>query len=142
MGVEADAGSGHATPRSGSSTSYEFARASPMGAVRARVSFQTGAIRGSGTAGIGIAERIVAVGQASLGSADAAQYLALGLVFSGSASWRIGRNTALALGALLWIDSAGENVEVARNDSTTPFRVLSGTQVLLLPYLGLEFGSH
>jgi hypothetical protein len=48
---------------------------------------------------------------------------------------------ALAVGVSLWVEDAGTG-RTRRLAADPDFNVARGAQVLLLPHVGLEFGSH
>jgi hypothetical protein len=136
MATGVDSGGGGATLHDGSQQHYQFYRLNGLGAVRARFAHETEVWRISGAAGLGLAEHVM-----GLSPGGVADYAALGVSLDGSAALRLSHNVALALGAQLWIDNAGQSTAVKSDASTTPFLVASGTQVLLLPHFGFDFGA-
>jgi hypothetical protein len=137
-------------------------RAGGFGAVRLRLSAQTRGVRFSFAAGFGGALRVLAMQRAADtpdGGSDrfvpgALTYLAPAASFDLSVHWRVGRATTLALGGQVWAENAGDSAKTARDASryivkgsvpvavipTPSYSLASGTQVLIGPYIGMQFG--
>ncbi len=137
-------------------------RAGGFGAVRLRLSAQTRGVRFSFAAGFGGALRVLAMQRAADtpdGGSDrfvpgAITYVSPAASFDLSVHWRVGRSTTLAIGAQVWAENAGDNAKTARDGSryivkgsapvavipTPSYSLASGTQVLIGPYIGMQFG--
>ena len=141
---------------------FAFYRAGGVGAVRARATFDGSRLRVSVAAGVGIAYKQMAMQRRSstengthmsdVFTPDSAGYLSPLLTFDVGARLRIARTLALAFGALLFIENAGDTH--AESDpkrylvgksgiapiSTPSYQMATSTQFLLGPYVGFEFG--
>lgn len=113
---------------------YDILRVGGMAALRARGVVQTKALRASLAAGPGLAERIVFMDSATTDyfSPALSVDLALGIRFSST--------TTFTLGSMLWLEGAGRPGPSTSRPEQRDFRLFSGTQTMLLPYLGFEFG--
>ena len=139
---------------SGASKSYAMERVGGFAAVRMRGTLQTNDLRVSLAVGPGAAYRLVGMSSEYLGSpGDGNKYGSLALSADLSVSWRLSRTTALSAGAMLWMESAGQDVKmhVGLPSAGMPPKasdlvaassrdLVSGVQTMLLPYIGLTFG--
>jgi hypothetical protein len=142
--------------------SFTYVRGGGGAALRARASFQNRLIRGSIAGGLGFAFHEVWMsrktaatdgsGAASDYAPDPISYLSPAISISAEGQLRLTPTMALAVGLQMWADNAsmaGSNSFAA--PSTTPvigvysqptpaYHFATGPQVLLMPYLGLQFG--
>jgi hypothetical protein len=114
-------------------------------APRARISGQTRSLRLTFAAGVGIAVRAVALSGSGVsglfGSEPSSTYVAPAITMEGSIHWRVTDQVALGAGLMYWAESAGNGVLLKNGSAlTAPAVVLSATQAMLLPFLGMEFG--
>jgi hypothetical protein len=144
------------------SEEFQYLRGGGGAAIRARASFQNRLIRGSIAGGLGLAFHEVWMtrksaatdgsGATSEYSPDPISYFSPAISISAEGQLRVSPTLALAVGLHMWADNAsigGSNSFSA--PSTTPFigrysqptpayHFATGAQVLLMPYLGLQFG--
>jgi hypothetical protein len=141
---------------------FTLFRAGPFGAIRARATFQNRVVRGTFAAGLGLSYRQVFM-QRKAASADgtltdtfnpdSTSYVSPGVSVDAAVQLRVSASTALALGVMLWAESAGSSVATAPDPhrnlggngqftpiSTPQYHVATGSQVFLGPYLGMMFG--
>jgi hypothetical protein len=132
---------------SGGLTHFTFARAAGFIGVRARASYDVSVVRLVAATGIAIVDRVVGVAEqqsntsgplGGLTGGAAVNYAspAYDLDLEGASA-----KLALAVGVSLWIEDAG-TARTSHLAADPSFNVARGTQVLLLPHLGLDFGSH
>jgi hypothetical protein len=141
---------------------FTIFRAGPIGAIRARATFQNRIVRGSFAAGLGLAYKVMFMQRKATSSdgalsdtfnPDSVSYVAPGISLDASIQLRVGASTALVLGAMLWAESAGSSAATApdanRNIggngtlvpiSTPQYHLATGSQIFLGPYLGMMFG--
>ncbi len=143
---------------------FGFLRFGGMGAVRARVSVQTNLIRFSAAAGFGLAvkemllERQTASnsnGQNAFVDKSGHAYVSPALSGDLSLSLRASATLAVALGALLWFETAGSSVLSNSSSNeylgggggapasalpTPSYHMATGARTFVGPYLGLQFG--
>jgi hypothetical protein len=139
-------------------------RVGGLAAVRARLTLQNRLVRGTFAAGAGFSYKNVWMRRSAettdgRGLADefipeSQGYLSPALTFDAAAGLRLSPRLALKLGAFLWLETAGDDVRTEADgnrylakDGQTPvpvvtpsYRVVSGTQTLVGPYLAVEFG--
>lgn len=154
---------------------FTFLRFGGVAAIRARATLDGRTIRASFAVGPGIAYKQMAMqrktstpdgyaeryvpedGKANQeGVANNLSYTSPALTGDLAVHWRFGQTTALSVGVLAWIESAGNQV-VAQSDRqrflvseatgaqplhipTPRYELASGAQFFLGPYLGLMFG--
>jgi hypothetical protein len=141
---------------------FTFIRFGAMAALRARVSFQSSRVRGSLAAGFGVSVKDMLF-ERKAQTADGMKntyvdksgrtYVSPALSIDGSIALRLTPSVALALGALAWIETAGDDVRAAGSKNeyiggngaaapipTPPYRLAQGTQFFLGPYVGMQFG--
>jgi hypothetical protein len=134
FGATADVASLQAVQPDGGTSTFGLWRFGPVAALRFRAQVQTKAVRASLALGPTIAERFAGVGKVST------DYAAFGGTGDAQVAVRLSPSTAFAVGFMFWGESSGDNVTVNAPNSTAPFHVASGAQLLLMPHLGLEFG--
>lgn len=132
------------------------------GAFRLRLLFPIDRFRITGAIGAGLVYRqllmgrdtVAADGAESSVAPDGVDYLSGVLSIELAAQVRLGGTTALALGANLWLEHAGDGVATApSNDvvlakagsipqpqATPAYDLAAGTQLFIGPFLGLHFG--
>lgn len=140
---------------------FSFLRIGGVAALRARVAFQTHLIRGSLSAGPGISYRLMQMERDTTAASNSALidkyvpgavgYFSPAITADASAQFRLSPTVAIAVGLFFWAD----NASIAGSNSTPPvvssnkvptqiptpgYTVASGPQVLLGPYLGMQFG--
>jgi hypothetical protein len=79
---------------------------------------------------------------------DGATYGSAAFTADVSGQWRMGRHTALAVGAMLWVEDAGNDATTIRSrvanqmtgNGGSGFHLVSGMQASVMPYIGLQFG--
>jgi hypothetical protein len=141
---------------------FTFIRFGGMAALRARVSFQSSRVRGSLAAGFGVSVKNMLF-ERKAETADGLKntyvdksghtYVSPALSIDGSVALRLTPSVAIALGALAWIETAGDDVRAAGSKNeyiggngvaapipTPAYRMAQGTQFFLGPYLGMQFG--
>ncbi len=116
------------------SGSWDVSRFGGLGALRARTSVQTRVVRASLAVGMGVSERVVGI------SGSSTDYTSLVGLFDASIALRTSPTTAIALGCMGVWEDAGQGAVVVVSQSSTPFYLFSGSQYLIQPYLGLQFG--
>ena len=124
-----------ANPSGGSAYGWDVSRIGGLGAIRVRSMLSTHVVRAALALGGGVAERVVMIGGGSstdytsiVGTAD----LSFGLRSSSTAT--------VVLGCMMFLEDAGQGAVVNVSASRTPFYLYSGSQVLIEPYLGIQFG--
>ena len=104
-----------------------------MGAVRARLSFQSERVRGSFAAGFGLSIKDMLFerdtksnngGENIYTDKSGHSYVSPGISLDGSVSLRFSPTLALALGLMGWFENAGQNVQSAPS-SNAPFQAAS-----------------
>ena len=147
---------------------FSFLRIGGMAALRARVAFQSHLLRGTISAGPGIAYRLVqmqrdAEANDGTGRSDKfvpspAGYLSPAISVEAALHIRLSPTVALAIGATFWAD----NASIAGSNSTPPqpghaltggsssqqpapiqtpgYNLATGPQLLIGPFLGMQFG--
>jgi hypothetical protein len=144
---------------------FSFLRFGAIGAVRARVAFQSRLLRGTLAAGFGLSYRSMVMERdatASDGSNRSDKYvpggvgyLSPGISAEGALQVRLSPTVAVQVGLMMWADNAGSSTVVPAstqqhaltNGSQTPapiptpaYTLASGPQVILGPFLGMHFG--
>ena len=138
---------------------FGFLRFGGLGAIRARVSAETTRFRFSFAAGFGLSvkdmllERQTATNSNATNSyvdKDGHAYVSPALSGDLSVAFRTSSTLAIAVGAFLWLESAGSNLTSNPNGQvllsngqplpTPAYHFASGAQVFLGPYVGLQFG--
>jgi hypothetical protein len=148
---------------------FSFLRIGGIAAIRARVAFQTGFIRGSLSAGPGVSYRLMQMerdaaatdnsGRIDKYVPDPVSYISPAISADASVQFRLSPTVAIAVGLEFWADSAsiagnnsvgpstGHALVNPSNSSATPvpiptpgYNIASGSQVLLGPFLGMQFG--
>lgn len=132
------------------------------GAFRLRLLFPVDRFRITGAIGAGLVYRklfmgrdtVAADGAESTVAPDGVDYLSGVLSVELAGQVRLGGTTALALGASLWLEHAGDGVATAPDNNvvltksgsipqpqaTPAYDLASGTQLFIGPFLGLHFG--
>lgn len=140
---------------------FTFLRFGGLGAVRARATLQGRVLRGSLAAGVGLSYKMMemerkattADGVTNADSRfvpDGKGYLSPALTADASLQIRLSPTTALAIGALIWAESAGQDTKSAPDPSqrlsngaplpTPSYHYASDAQVFVGPYIGMQFG--
>jgi hypothetical protein len=146
LGFTADTGHRQFTDKNGDKEAYFVDRPGGIQSARFRYSLQSDNFRGTLAIGPGISERVPIIGSSTESDftksfKDASYYVSVGLNVDLSAQWRFTPSTALAVGAMLWIEDAGSDVVTSGFAGTQgDFRVVSGTQAVVYPYIGFVFG--
>jgi hypothetical protein len=136
-----DAGGRRYVDPEGAAKSYHVQRLAGLTALRLRAQLQSESFRVALAAGPGVVWRLVGSVDRGVGVPDApSSYSAIAFTGDVSGQWRLGESTALAIGAMAWLDHAGENVTANGAAARDGFRLVSGPQATLMPYLGLQFG--
>lgn len=155
-GVSLDGSTRRYVDAHGAPHSYAMVRFGGFAAARLRGTIQSDDFRVALAIGPGAAYRLVGKTNEYLSvPSDGNHYGSLAFTADVSVQWRMSRTTALALGALVWIEGAGDNVKMhetlpngwmgAANGQlvgTSDRALVSGTQTMLLPYIGLQFGGQ
>jgi hypothetical protein len=145
FGAQADSVNAHVVVN-GSSSTMAIPRAGGIGAVRARLGWQSNAVRLTLAAGVGMAVRAVRLVQGGnvfdLVSGDSGEtaYVAPAVTLEGALHLRASSDLAVSLGLLFWGENVGSSIQVQASPFAGPVRPISGLQTLLCPFLGLEFG--
>ncbi len=149
--------------------SFSFLRIGGVAAIRARAGFQTHFIRGTISAGPGVSYRLMQMERDASANDNTGRvdkyvpgpvgYFSPAITADASAQFRLSPTVALAVGMFFWVD----NASIAGNNSIAPssghalvnpgnssavpapiptpgYTVASGPQVLIGPYLGMQFG--
>jgi len=142
---------------------FAFLRLGGMGAIRARLSFQSERLRGSVAAGFGLAVKEMLFERDSKSNSGGENiytdksghtYVSPAISVDASIALRVSPSLAVALGAMGWFENAGQNLQsnasgsaYIGSSSVTPtpiptpsYHLASGTQVFIGPYVGLQFG--
>jgi hypothetical protein len=146
---------------------FAFLRFGGLGAVRARVSFQTARVRGSFAAGFGLAYKLMLFERDSKANVPGWEntytdksghsYVSPAISLDGSISLRVSPTAAVALGLMLMFETAGSDLQsnpsgnqvigssgppvVGGAPITTPaYHLATGAQTFIGPYIGLQFG--
>jgi hypothetical protein len=145
---------------------FTFARFGGVGALRARATFQNRIVRGTVAGGVGVSYRELALKREATETDGVVRqdvyapgpvaYLSPALVIDGSLQVRLSRTVGLSLGVFVWADSAsvaGSNATSPQADraligsgsppapiATPSYHLATGPQVLVGPFIGLEFG--
>ncbi len=156
------------TANPGRTETFSYARVGGLGAVRARVAFQTGFIRGTVAGGVGVSYREL-FAQREAHSNDGTDvtyppspvgYFSPALSIEAAAQFRVSPTIAIQLGVEMWAESAsiaGKNSWSAGPlmpfDQGAPsasggftqsqaheYHIATGPQVTLGPFLGMQFG--
>ncbi len=134
LGASGDVSHASFTLPTGASGSWDVTRIGGLGALRAHTSVQTRVVRASLAVGLGVSERVVGL------SGNSTDYTSLLGLLDASVALRTSPTTAIALGCMgIWED-AGQGAVVVVSESRTPFYLFSGSQYLIEPYIGLQFG--
>jgi PEGA domain len=141
---------------------FQFIGAGGGAALRARASFQNRVVRGSLAGGVGFAYREIFLNHdvaATDGSGANASYSPKNVGYAspaisveGAIQIRVGATIGIAVGLQLWAD----NASIAGSNSVPPaqghvlsngvpiptpaYHLASGPQILLLPFVGIQFG--
>lgn len=140
---------------------FTIARFGGIGAVRARAIFQGPALRASVAAGLGVAYKLMDM-ERKVTSADgvtnaesrfvpdAQSYLSPAISADAALQFRLSQTTAIALGLMLWAETAGSNTRSLPDPNqrmsngaplpTPSYHFASDAQVFLGPYVGMQFG--
>jgi hypothetical protein len=148
FGLQADSGSTTlpAAAPEGSTTRLTLARGGAVGALRARLAWQTPGVRLTLAGGLGVAVRAVRIVQNGTlfdlftGGSQETTYAAPAVTVEGAVHWRVAPGTALSLGILYWGENAGSGILVGAQPLAGNVRALSGTQSFFMPFLGVELG--
>jgi hypothetical protein len=143
---------------------FAFLRFGGMAALRGRVSVQAKRLRGSLAAGFGIAYKDMLFERDTKTNAGTENvytdksghgYVSPALSIDLSVSLRVSPTTAIALGGMLWFETAGAGVEsnsdpnqvaaasgskVVTAIPTPGYHLATGAQTFIGPYLGVQFG--
>jgi hypothetical protein len=142
---------------------FAFLRVGGMGAVRARLSFQTERIRGSFAAGFGLSVKDMLFerdtksnngGENVYTDKSGHTYVSPALSLDASIALRVSPSVAVALGLMGWFEAAGQSVQSKASPdayigsgsvtpvpiSTPSYHLATSTQIFVGPYLGLQFG--
>ena len=142
---------------------FAFLRLGGMGAVRARVSFQSRRIRGSFAAGFGLSFKDMLFerdsksnngGENIYTDKSGHTYVSPALSLDGSIALRVSPSVAVALGLMGWFEAAGQGVQskpspdaYIGSSSVTPtpiatpaYHLASSSQLFVGPYIGVQFG--
>lgn len=144
---------------------FFFLKAGGIGALRARASFQTSAIRLSAAAGVGASvkylrlARDVSTDNGAKGvpySPEGDTYVSPGVSLDLGLQLRFSETTSFMLGGFAWVESAGRGVQAKPSPedlrdqvvatvppqplATPNYDMASGTQIYIGPYLGFQFG--
>ncbi len=140
-GLSVDGGARSFVDASGAPRSYNVSRAGAFAAARLRGSYQTKHVRFMAAAGPGASVRAVGLSKESFGVPhDGNTYGSLAFTADVGAQWRMTRSTALAAGAMLWVEDAGQDVKTHALLGNGDRHLVSGVQTMLMPYIGLQFG--
>jgi hypothetical protein len=118
----------------GGTSAYDIWRMGAVAALRLRAQVQSSGVRGTLSVGPTIAERFAGTQSVST------DYAAFGVMGDAQVAFRVSRSTAFAIGFMFWGEKVGDGVTVTARGSAAPFHLASGTQFLMQPHLGLEFG--
>jgi hypothetical protein len=140
-GASLDGGERRYVDGGGAKQSYSVERLGGLAALRLRGQVQSKYFRGSLAVGPGVVYRVIGKSE-SFPSVpeDAKTYDSLAFTADLSGQWRIGASTALAIGAMLWIENAGKAVTTSGPGGTNDFPLVSGAQASVMPYVGFQFG--
>lgn len=139
---------------------FRIVRVGLLGAVRARATYHTERFRLSAALGPGVAYRFFEMDRTATLSSNTAlidtyhptnvtDYWAPALSFDVSGQLRLSEHVAFVVGVDAWIENAGTGAVTAPDGlrflgpsplRTPSYRLASGTQFYLWPYLGLQFG--
>jgi PEGA domain len=145
----------------GRTETFSFIRGGGLGALRARVAFQTSWIRGTIAGGVGVSYHEVIAKREAKGNdgsdisyvPDPVGYLSPALSMEAAAHFRVTQTLAISVGLEVWADSAsiaGKNAstggplqpfDVAQPPPASyQYHLATGPQVMLGPFLGMQFG--
>lgn len=133
LGLAGDASS-RTTRRASNEGVASLVRAGPFVAARARTGIKNARWRAAFALGPGLGARMLADTN-KLEPDKAGYYASFALTADGNVGVRLSRHTTLVLGTKLWWESAGNAVTASGGD-----RLVSGGQLFVIPYLGLELG--
>ncbi len=146
---------------------FRFLRGGGLGAIRARVAFQSAKVRVAAAAGVGLAYKTIAMqrttdatdrsGARNITVSDAKGYVSPGISVDLSLQYRVTPAIAIALGAVMWLENAGTSAKTQSSDerlgsvdpanpqvpsplATPQYDMANGSQVFIGPYLGMQFG--
>jgi hypothetical protein len=142
---------------------FAFLRLGGIAAIRARISAQTTRVRFSFAAGFGISVKDLLLersatsnsgGQNAYVDKSGHTYVSPALASDLSVALRVSPTMAVALGAILWFETAGSDVTSASSGSqylaggstpatpipTPSYHLATGAQTFIGPYIGLQFG--
>jgi len=147
---------------------FSFLRLGGIGAVRARVAFQSHLLRGTLAAGPGIAYRQMVMERDATATDGSGRidkylpgsvgYLSPGLSAEAALHIRLSPTVAVAVGAFLWADNASiagsnqappssghvlanpGNANTAAPIPTPKYDIATGPQIYIGPFLGMQFG--
>ncbi len=161
-GFGIDGGEHRYTSLKGNQESYTTERIGGVAALRVRGQIQNENFRGVLALGPGIAFRAVGRADSFPGTPqDVGTYFSPAFTMDLNGQWRMGKSTSLVLGAMLWVEDAGAGVKglvgssaagaasqyanqipagYATQAAQADFRMVSGMQASVMPYLGLQFG--
>ncbi len=137
---------------------FSFLRIGVMGAIRARVAFQSHLLRGTISAGPGLSYRLMQMERDATATQsgkaldkyvpDPVGYVSPGISADASLQIRLSPATAIAVGVTFWAD----NASIAGNNASPPspghnpliptpgYNIASGPQVYIGPFVGMHFG--
>jgi hypothetical protein len=138
--------------------SFQFLRIGAIGAIRARVGFQSRILRGTLSAGPGVSYRFMQMQRTATATQtdkeidkyvpDPVGYVSPAISADGSLQFRLSPTVAVAVGVTFWAD----NASIAGNNASPPspghnpliptpgYNIASGPQVFIGPFLGMQFG--
>jgi hypothetical protein len=138
--------------------SFQFLRVGGIAAIRARVGFQSGILRGTVSAGPGVSYRLIQMERDATATSNgqaldkyvpgAVGYISPALSADASLQFRLSPTLAIAVGVTFLAD----NASIAGNNSVSPspghnpliptpgYNLATGTQAFLGPFLGMHFG--
>lgn len=139
---------------------FRFARFGGMGALRVRATVQGRVVRASFAAGLGLSYKQMLMERTATTTdgtnlesryvPDAVSYFSPAVSVDAAVHLRLSQSTALTLGMLLWAESAGSDAiapgapDVRFSNglplATPRVHLASSAQVLLGPYIGMQFG--
>jgi hypothetical protein len=146
---------------------FRFIRGGGLGALRVRAAFQGARARFTAAAGVGLAYKQIGM-ERSTGATDGSGarnvtvddgkgYLSPGISLDMSIQYRVAPALSIALGGVMWLESAGQSARTARSTqrlgspdlatkvipsplATPEYDMANGSQVYIGPYLGMQFG--
>ena len=114
---------------------WSIFRVGGLEAIRVAASVETEIVRAKLALGVGLSERVVGIS----GYSTTSYISGLGLL-DASLSVRVSPAIAIMVGCTGVWEDAGQDAVIVVPFSRTPFYLFSGSQILVQPYLGLQFG--